>query len=95
MLFFPTPRFAAGLDIYNPVGGRLGNNADDKLASLIRLGMGYVFNPFFFLSISVQKIEKQPVAVLLSLHYVLNKYLFLQAGFQPQHPRMDGRRMRA
>ena len=82
ILFFPTSRFAAGFDIYNPVGGHLSNNADDKLASLIRLGMGYVFNPFFFLSLSVQKIEKQPVAGLLSLHYVLNKYLFLQAGFQ-------------
>jgi len=82
VLCYPTDKFVAGLDIYNPVGGKFGRPANEKLASIIRFGLGYTFNPYFFLSTSVLKIEKQPAALLVGMDYIINQSFFLATGFQ-------------
>jgi hypothetical protein len=83
-IFHLTDKFHAGFHVYNPVGGKLGKNTDEKLASIYKFGFGYEPSKKFFLSTEIVKEEAQPVNVNVGLQYNLQEKLFLRTGISTQ-----------
>ncbi|MEO5998248.1 MAG: hypothetical protein ABIN89_15985 [Chitinophagaceae bacterium] len=69
-----------GLHIYNPVGGKFGNNAGEKLASMYSFGTGYEASEKLFFSAVLVKEENQPVNVNVSMQYAFVKQIFIRGG---------------
>ena len=65
--------------MYNPVGGKLGE--DEKLASAYKLGLGYDASENFFVSGEIVKEEDKPVNVVAGVQYQFAKQFFARAGF--------------
>ncbi len=76
-----TDKLNAGIHIYNPVGGKLGKNNEEKLASAYKAGLGYDASDKFFISAEVIKEEDKPVNVIAGLQYHFAKQFFAKAGF--------------
>lgn len=68
-----------GIHVYNPVGGKLGE--DEKLASAYKLGLGYDASENFFVSGEIVKEEDKPVNVVAGVQYQFAKQFFARAGF--------------
>jgi hypothetical protein len=71
----------AGVHVYNPVGGKLGKEGDEKLASAYKLGLGYDASENFFVSAEISKEEDKPVNVIAGIQYQFAKQFFVRAGF--------------
>jgi hypothetical protein len=76
-----TDRFNAGIHVYNPVGGKLGRNSEEKLASAYKLGLGYDASDKFFISSEIIKEEDKAVNIIAGLQYHFAKQFFAKAGF--------------
>jgi hypothetical protein len=76
-----TDRFNAGIHVYNPVGGKLGKNSDEKLAAAYKFGLGYDASDKFFISGEIIKEEDKAVNVIAGLQYHFAKQFFVKAGF--------------
>jgi hypothetical protein len=76
-----TDRLNAGIHVYNPVGGKLGKNSDEKLASAYKFGLGYDASDKFLISSEIIKEEDKPVNVIAGLQYQFVKKFFVKAGF--------------
>ena len=76
-----TDKLNAGIHVYNPVGGKLGKNSDEKLASAYKMGIGYDASDKFFISSEIIKEEDKPVNVIAGLQYRFAKQFFAKAGF--------------
>jgi hypothetical protein len=76
-----SPSLNAGVHIYNPVGGKLGKNGDEKLASVYKFGIGYDASENFFISTEIIKEEDKPVNVTGGVQYQFKKQFFVRAGF--------------
>lgn len=76
-----TDRFNVGIHIYNPVGGKLGKNSEEKLASAYKFGLGYDASDKFFISSEIIKEEDKAVNVIAGLQYNFAKQFFFKAGF--------------
>ena len=76
-----TDKLNAGIHVYNPVGGKLGKNKDEKLAASYKLGLGYDASENFFISSEIIKEEDKPVNVIAGLQYHFVKQFFAKAGF--------------
>lgn len=74
-------RFNAGIHAYNPVGGKLGKDKAEKLASVYKLGLGYDASDKFFISSEIIKEEDKPVNVIAGLQYHFARQFFVKAGF--------------
>ena len=70
----------AGFHAYNPVGGKFGNDKQEKLASVYTMGLGYEASDKFFISAEIQKEENRPVNVNAMLQYKFLPQLFLRGG---------------
>ena len=76
-----TDRLNAGIHVYNPVGGKLGKNSDEKLAASYKFGLGYDASDRFFISSEIIKEEDKAVNVIAGLQYHFAKQFFVKAGF--------------
>ena len=71
----------AGFHAYNPVGGKFGNDKQEKLASVYTAGMGYEVSDKFFISAEIQKEENKTVNVNAGLQYKFLPQLLFRGGF--------------
>jgi opacity protein-like surface antigen len=76
-----TDKLNAGIHVYNPVGGKLGKNSEEKLASAYKFGLGYDASDKFFISSEVIKEEDKAINVIAGLQYQFAKQFFVKAGF--------------
>ena len=76
-----TDKLNAGIHVYNPVGGKLGKNSGEKLASAYKMGIGYDASDKFFISSEIIKEEDKPVNVIAGLQYRFAKQFFAKGGF--------------
>jgi len=83
-IFHLTDKFHTGFHVYNPVGGNLGKNTNEKLASIYKFGFGYEPSQKFFISTDIVKEEKQPVNVNVGLQYNLQENVFIRTGISTQ-----------
>lgn len=79
-IFHLTENLNAGLQVYNPVGGSLGKNGEEKLASVYSVGAGYDGSGKFFMSIAIEKEEDKPVNVSAGLQYKFLPQLLTRFG---------------
>ncbi len=75
-----TDKLNAGIHTYNPVGGKLGKNQEEKLASVYSAGLGYEASEKFFVSAEVEKEENQPVNINAGMQYKFLPQLMARAG---------------
>lgn len=76
-----TDKLNAGLHVYNPVGGKLGKNSNEKLAAAYKIGLGYDASDRFFISSEIIKEEDKAINVIAGLQYQFAKQFFAKAGF--------------
>ncbi len=76
-----TDKLNGGVHIYNPVGGKLGKQGEEKLASAYKLGLGYDASENFFVSGEIVKEEDKPVNIVAGVQYQFTKQFFTRAGF--------------
>ena len=81
VLIHLTDKLITGVHVYNPVGGKMGKNGDEKLASVYKIGLGYDASENFFISSEVIKEEDKTVRVTAGLLYRFAKQFFAKAGF--------------
>jgi len=74
-------RFNGGIHVYNPVGGDLGKEGNEKLASAYKLGLGYDATDNFYVSAEIIKEEDKAVNVTGGIQYQFLKQFFARAGF--------------
>jgi len=79
-IFHLTDNLNAGLHAYNPVGGSLGKNNEEKLASAYSAGIGYDASEKFFVSIEIEKEENKPVNINTGLQYKFLPQLLTRIG---------------
>jgi hypothetical protein len=75
-----TDKLNAGVHVYNPVGGKLGKNEEEKLPFVYSGGMGYEASEKFFFSIEIEKEEDKPVNVNAGLQYKFLPRLLARVG---------------
>jgi hypothetical protein len=80
-MFHLTDKLNAGIHVYNPVGGKLGKNSEEKLAAAYKIGLGYDASDKFFISSEIIKEEGKSVNVIAGLQYQFAKQFFAKAGF--------------
>ena len=76
-----TDKLNAGIHVYNPVGGKLGRDSEEKIASAYKFGLGYDASEKFFISAEIIKEEDKAVNVIAGLQYQFAKQFFAKAGF--------------
>jgi hypothetical protein len=76
-----TDKLNGGIHIYNPVGGKLSNSDNEKLASAYKIGLGYDASEFFFISSEIIKEEDKEVNIVAGFQYHFAKQFFARAGF--------------
>ncbi|HSN62312.1 MAG TPA: hypothetical protein VLR49_15345 [Ferruginibacter sp.] len=74
-------RLNGGIHVYNPVGGDLGKEGNEKLASAYKLGLGYDATDNFYVSAEIVKEEDKAVNVIGGIQYQFLKQFFARAGF--------------
>lgn len=72
---------SAGIQVYNPVGGKLGKTKHEKLAAAYKIGVGYDASENFFVSAEIIKEEDKPVNVVAGIQYCFKDQFFARAGF--------------
>lgn len=75
-----TEKLHAGLHVYNPVGGKFSKHADEKLASVYTVGLGYDASEKFFAGAEIEKEENQPVNVNAGIQYKFLPQLMARGG---------------
>jgi len=70
----------AGFHAYNPVGGKFGNDKQEKLASVYTIGLGYEASDKFFVSTEIQKEENKAVNINAGVQYKFLPQLLFRAG---------------
>lgn len=76
-----TDKLNAGIHVYNPVGGNLGSDKEEKPASSVKAGLGYDASDEFFIAAEISKEEDKPVNMMAGLQYHFTKRFFARAGF--------------
>ena len=72
----------AGIHFYNPYGGKLGKNSDEKIASVYQFGIGYDASEEFYFGAAVSREENAPVNVIAGIQYRFKKQFFFRGGFR-------------
>ena len=75
-----TDKLNGGIQVYNPIGGKLGKTANEKLAAAYKLGLGYDASANFFVSGEIIKEEDMPVNVVAGVQYHFAHQFFARAG---------------
>lgn len=79
-IFHLTEQLSAGIHVNNPVGGKFGNNKEEKLPAVYTIGIGYAASEHFFISTEISKEEDQPVNVNAGLQYRVLSKLMTRVG---------------
>ena len=79
-VFHLTDKLNVGIHACNPVGGKFGKNAEEKLASVYTVGLGYEASEKFFVSTEIEKEENQPVNVNAGMQYKFLPQLLARVG---------------
>jgi len=78
--FHITDKLHTGFHLNNPVGGKFGKNADEKLPSVYTIGFGYDASKQFFFSTEIIKEEDQDINVNAALQYKFIPQLVVRIG---------------
>jgi hypothetical protein len=70
----------SGIQIINPVGGKFGNNQQEKLPSVYAIGFGYDASEKFLFSAEIIKEEDQLVNVNTGIQYKILPLLWIRTG---------------
>lgn len=70
----------AGFSVFNPVGGELNKETNEKIAAVYRGGFGYEASDLFFITAEIIKEENKNVGVNAAFQYAFIKQMFLRAG---------------
>ena len=76
-----TNKLTGGIHVYNPVGGKLGKEQNEKLASAYKFGLGYEASENFTVSAEIVKEEDRNMNVTGGVQYQFMKQLFARVGF--------------
>lgn len=76
-----TNKLNAGIHIYNPIGGRLGKDKEEKSASVYKLGIGYDASDRFYVAAEIIKEEDKAVNVIAGIQYHFARKFFARVGF--------------
>ena len=79
-----TEKLHGGITIYNPMGGKLGKNSEEKLASAYTFGFGYDVSVNFLVTGEVIKEEDKPVNVITGVQYHFTNRFFARAGISSE-----------
>lgn len=79
-IFHPSEKLHLGFHAYNPVGGKLGKNSYEKLASIYKVGVGYEVSDQVFISAEIIKEENKPVNINANVEYIFAKQFFVRTG---------------
>ena len=79
-IFHLTSSLNAGIHVYNPVGGHLGNTGE-KLSAVYKMGLGYDASQKVFVIAEIVKEEDFPVNINAGLQYRFVKQFFIKTGF--------------
>ncbi len=74
-------KFHAGVQIFNPIGGKLSKVQDEKLGSVYTLGIGYEPSSDFLVSAEIIREEDLPLSVNAGIMYNFGNIFFAKAGF--------------
>ena len=80
-----TDKLHAGMDLYNPVGGKLGSNGE-KLPYACSAGLGYEVSEQVLLSAAIIKDENRPANINAGIHYQPADMVVVQAGLARGQP---------
>jgi hypothetical protein len=75
-----TEQLNAGMHLQNPVGGKLGKQSTEKIASVYSFGLGYDISENCFVSTAIIKEEDLPVNIITGLQYQFAQQFFLRMG---------------
>jgi len=79
-----TNKLNGGVHIYNPAGGKLGKDGDEKLAAAYKMGLGYDASENFLVSGEIIKEEDKPINVVAGIQYHFAKQFFIHTGFMSE-----------
>lgn len=79
-VFHLSDQLHTGIHVSNPVGGKFGNDQEEKLASAYTLGMGYEASPQFFAGLEIVKEEDLPATVNAGIQYKFLPQLLARVG---------------
>jgi hypothetical protein len=80
MIHHLSEKVHTGIHINNPVGGKFGNEQQEKLPAVYTFGLGYEASEKFFFSMEIIKEEDQPVNVNAGFQYRLLSPAMIRAG---------------
>ncbi len=81
-LIHPSEKITFGLHAYNPVGGRIGKNINEKIASIYEFGFAYDVSEQVGINVRMTKIEDRPAFVNGCLQYAFAKQFFTAIGIE-------------
>ena len=79
-IFHFNEQLHGGIHIYNPVGGRMGKNGNEKLASVYSFGLGLDASESFYIGAVISKEEDKPVEVSGGFQYRFAHRFFARGG---------------
>ena len=80
VLMHLSEKLHAGFSVFNPVGGILSKETNEKIASVFRGGFGYEASDKFFITAEIIKEENKNVGVNAAFQYAFVKQLLVRAG---------------
>ncbi len=87
LLYHFTEKLNGGIQVTNPIGGRLLNKnatynlAQEKLPAIYSMGLGFDASENFYTHINISKEEDKPINVTGGFQYHFSKQFFARAGF--------------
>ncbi len=75
-----TEKLQAGMHVYNPVGGKMGQYQEEKLAFIYTAGFGYDASDKFYIGAAVEKEENQPADVISGFQYQFSPRINIKGG---------------
>jgi hypothetical protein len=76
-----TDRLHAGVAVCNPIGAAFSKAPDEKMATALRLGMGYEASDHLLLTAELLKEEGRGLHITVGAQYQLGQHFFARAGF--------------
>ena len=80
LIYHLSDKIHAGLDIYNPIGGYFDKIKNEKLSSVIKLGVGYEASNEVYLTAGLCKEINKDISGNIGFQYNLLKKFFLRVG---------------
>lgn len=76
----PSEKMTLGLYVFNPVGGKIGKNTNEKMASLYKTSMGYYASPQVYVGVDLIKEEGRPFSMQAAMYYQFAGQFFAGMG---------------